>query len=110
MTASCLYRGTVMHRRIKPFAHKLRYRVFWTLLDLDELELLARKLRLFSLERFNLFGFYKADHGDGSKAAGDCEQILTQMYQHDISHNMEWFAYPFGGGYQAPAPLTLDYI
>jgi DUF1365 family protein len=55
-----------MHRRIKPKAHKLRYRVFWTLLDLDELPALGKALRLFSLERFNLFGFYTADHGDGS--------------------------------------------
>lgn len=66
MTASCLYTGTVLHRRIKPRAHKLRYRVFWTLLDLDELPALDKALRLFSRERFNLFGFYTADHGDGS--------------------------------------------
>lgn len=68
MTESCLYTGTVIHRRIKPKAHKLRYRVFWTLLDLDELPVLGKALRLFSLERFNLFGFYTADHGDGSPA------------------------------------------
>ena len=55
-----------MHRRIKPKVHKLRYRVFWTLLDLDELPALGKKLRLFSLERFNIFGFHTADHGDGS--------------------------------------------
>ena len=66
MTASCLYAGAVMHRRFTPRAHKLNYRVFWTLLDLDELGLLDRTLWLFSLERFNLFGFYNADHGDGS--------------------------------------------
>ncbi len=66
MTASCLYTGTVMHRRFKPRAHRLSYRVFWTLLDLDEIPLLTRSLRWFSLERFNLFGFYNADHGDGS--------------------------------------------
>ena len=66
MTASALYSGTVLHRRFKPRVHKLRYRVFWTLLDLDELPELDGTLRLFSLERFNLFGFYNADHGDGS--------------------------------------------
>jgi DUF1365 family protein len=63
---SCLYTGTVMHRRFKPRAHRLNYRVFWTLLDLDELPRLSARLRLFSLERFNLFGFRNADHGDGS--------------------------------------------
>lgn len=66
MTESCLYTGTVMHRRIKPKAHRLRYRVFWTLLDLDELPSLDKALRLFSLKKFNLFGFCTADHGDGS--------------------------------------------
>lgn len=63
---SCLYTGTVMHRRFKPRAHRLSYRVFWALLDLDELPRLSARLRLFSLERFNIFGFRNADHGDGS--------------------------------------------
>jgi DUF1365 family protein len=66
MTSSCLYTGTVMHRRFKPKQHRLSYRVFWALLDLDELPALANKLRFFSRERFNLFGFYTVDHGDGS--------------------------------------------
>lgn len=65
-TASCLYTGTVMHRRLKPHAHRLNYRVFWCLFDLDELPYLPSRLRLFSLEGFNLFGFRNADHGDGS--------------------------------------------
>jgi hypothetical protein len=55
-----------MHRRLKPVEHKLRYRMFWTLLDLDEIPQLDGALRFFSHERFNLFGFYNADHGDGS--------------------------------------------
>jgi uncharacterized protein len=63
---SALYVGTVMHRRIKPRAHKLRYRVFWLLLDLDEIVQLDANLRLFSRKRFNLFSFRNADHGDGS--------------------------------------------
>ena len=77
MTISCLYTGSVMHRRIKPKTHKLRYRAFWTLLDLDELPSLDKKLRLFSMERFNLFGFYTADHGDGSKVP-----LRTQAEKH----------------------------
>lgn len=63
---SCLYVGTVMHQRFKPRAHRLSYRVFWALLDLDELPRLSSRLRLFSLERFNIFGFRNSDHGDGS--------------------------------------------
>lgn len=64
--SSCLYTGTVMHRRFKPHAHRLNYRVFWCLLDLDELPHLPSRLRFFSLKGFNLFGFRNADHGDGS--------------------------------------------
>jgi DUF1365 family protein len=55
-----------MHRRLRPRAHKLRYRVFWMLLDLDEIDDLSRRLRLFSHNRFNAVSFHDADHGDGS--------------------------------------------
>jgi DUF1365 family protein len=63
---STLYAGTVTHRRVRPRPHRLRYRVFWMLLDLDEIEQLPRRLRLFSHNRFNAVSFFGADHGDGS--------------------------------------------
>ena len=66
--ASALYRGRVMHRRLRPRAHRLTYRVFWLLLDLAEVDGLDRRLRLFSRDRFNLLSFHDRDHGDGSGA------------------------------------------
>jgi uncharacterized protein len=63
---SALYVGTVMHRRLRPRPHRLRYRVFWMLLDLDEIEHPPQSLRLFSHNRFNAVSFFSADHGDGS--------------------------------------------
>ena len=63
---STLYAGTVMHRRVRPRAHRLRYRVFWMLLDLDEIAALPHILRLFSHNRFNAVSFFDNDHGDGS--------------------------------------------
>ena len=63
---SALYVGSVVHRRLRPRAHRLRYRVFWMLVDLDEIDDLARGLRLFSRNRFNAVAFYDADHGDRS--------------------------------------------
>lgn len=66
MTASSLYSGWVTHHRLRPKVHRLRYRVFWMLLDLDELDGLSRKLKLFSRNRFNLASFFDRDHGDGS--------------------------------------------
>jgi len=63
---SALYVGSVMHRRLRPRAHNLRFRVFWILLDLDELDRLPRTVRLFSYNRLNAVSFHDADHGDGS--------------------------------------------
>ncbi|MDC7788598.1 DUF1365 family protein [Rhodoplanes sp. TEM] len=64
---SAVYTGAVVHRRLKPRAHALRYRCFWMLLDLDEIDALAATLRLFSRDRFNLFTFRNADHGAGTE-------------------------------------------
>ena len=60
---SALYAGQVVHRRLAPKGHLFRYSVFSMLLDLDELDTLHRGLRLFSVNRFNLFSFFERDHG-----------------------------------------------
>jgi uncharacterized protein len=61
-----LYRGEVVHQRLRPRRHRLRYRMFSLLLDLDQLPALDARLRLLSVNRANLFSFHEADHGDGS--------------------------------------------
>lgn len=61
--ASALFTGKVTHRRARPRRHALTYRVFWMLLDLDEIEALDARLRVFSRNRFNLLSFHDADHG-----------------------------------------------
>jgi DUF1365 family protein len=43
--------------------------MFQLLLDLDEAPLLARRLRLFSVNRFNLFSHHDRDHGEGRPGA-----------------------------------------
>jgi DUF1365 family protein len=63
---SALYAGIVTHRRLRPRRHRLRYRVFSLLLDLDEIPAVCARLRLLSHRRFNLFGFDERDHADGS--------------------------------------------
>jgi DUF1365 family protein len=75
---SALYLGSVVHRRLRPRTHRLRYRVFYLLLDIDELPRLARKLRFFSLGRFNLFAFSPRDHlsGETDDLRGQIEGIL----------------------------------
>ena len=64
--ASALFLGDVTHVRVRPRRHRLNYRIASMFLDLDELASLDRRLRLFSVNRFNLFSFYAKDRGDGS--------------------------------------------
>ncbi|MBX9458233.1 MAG: DUF1365 family protein [Rhizobium sp.] len=64
--ASALYPGHVTHARLKPRVHRLNYRIYSLLLDLDELDEVDRRLRWFSVDRFNLFSFHRRDRGDGS--------------------------------------------
>ncbi|MCI4678355.1 DUF1365 family protein [Rhodoblastus acidophilus] len=66
MSESALYAGLVTHHRVRPRDHRLAYRIYSLLLDLDELDALDRRLRLFSVDRFNLFSFHSRDRGDGS--------------------------------------------
>lgn len=65
---SALYRGVVVHARERPRTHRLRYRVFMLLLDLDELDEVDRRLRLFSHNRFNLLAWHDSDHGERRRA------------------------------------------
>lgn len=60
---SALYAGHVVHSRMRPKKHSLRYRVFSLLLDLDELDVLNRSLRFFGHNRRALFSFWDKDHG-----------------------------------------------
>jgi hypothetical protein len=62
---SALYRGEVVHSRLRPKRHSLGYKVFCLLLDLDELEALTGRFALLGIERPSLFSFRQSDHGDG---------------------------------------------
>ncbi len=60
---SSLYEGQVIHQRFTPRPHRLSYHIFQVLLDLDRLDDDLKPLKVFSRNRFNLFGFYDRDHG-----------------------------------------------
>ncbi|WP_298923186.1 DUF1365 domain-containing protein [uncultured Ramlibacter sp.] len=75
---SALYTGHVMHQRMRPLRHGLRYRVFSLLLDLDELPALCKRLRWLSLDRFNLFSIHQRDHGAG-EAGGLRSHVERQL-------------------------------
>ena len=80
MFASGLYPGVVTHARLKPRRH-----AFMLLLDLDELAALNRRLKLFSLRRFNLTGFDERRHGDGSDTPLKA-QVEARLADAGIAH------------------------
>lgn len=76
--ASEILSGTVMHRRLRPVAHRFAYRVFFLRLDLAQLE--ASENRFFSLNRFNLASFHFRDHGarDGTHPLPWIREVLAR--------------------------------
>ena len=54
---SSIYTGTVIHKRFKPKIHSFNYKVFSLLIDLEELELMHKELKLFSYNKFNIISF-----------------------------------------------------
>ncbi len=110
MNHSCLYAGQVMHHRMKPKRHRFIYRVTSMLVDLDELPTLAQRLKLFSLNRFNLFSFYERDHGDGSERPL-IEQVRDTLSQKGLDlgqGRVELLCYPRLLGYVFN-PLSVFY-
>lgn len=61
---SHILEGTVRHRRARPFVYALEHAVYYLALDLDELDLVDRSLRLVSRNRPNLLSFRDGDHLD----------------------------------------------
>ena len=74
------YIGDVMHQRMKPVTHRFVYRVFTILVDLARLDETQRKSPIFSVNRFNLMGFYEKDHGprDGSRLLPYAQDLLQK--------------------------------
>lgn len=98
---SSLYVGSVMHRRLQPRMHRFRYRAFWLLLNLDELDELSSKLRWFSHNRPNIFSLYDTDHGDGTETS-----LRVQVERHLSEAGVD----PSGGQIRLLCmPRTLGY-
>jgi DUF1365 family protein len=98
---SCLYECRVLHHRFSPKTHRFLYRIFLFALDLDELEALHGKLRLFSLRRPNLYSFRDRDYfptGEPvhpaatparSPASGDPPPLKARVVAHLASHGID---------------------
>ncbi|MET3925677.1 DUF1365 family protein [Devosia sp. 2618] len=105
--AGAIYVGDVVHKRARPKRHSLRYRVFSLLVDLDQLDSMNEKLRLFSLNRFNLVSLFTKDFGqrDGSSIADFVRRKAAAAGGTDIAR-IRMLAYPriFGFAFN---PITV---
>ena len=59
---SVLYKCNVMHHRLEPKRHSFNYDVFMFYIDIEEIDMLAKKYWLFSRNAFNAFSFQDKDH------------------------------------------------
>jgi len=93
---SCIYAGKVVHKRLSPAEHGFAYRVVAVCLDLDELDLLDRNLRLFSRGKWNLTSFHDQDVGEPvAKPSGDkIRSLLRSAGLERFSSRIQLLCYP----------------
>jgi len=103
-----LYPGRVSHTRVRPVHHRLSYQVFAILFDCGRLDALARRLRLFSRNRFNLFSLHDKDHGDGSSLEGYARKLVAGTPEGARVTRFMMLCYPRILGYTFN-PLTVYY-
>jgi hypothetical protein len=92
-----------MHHRFAPKVHHFQHDIFMFYLDLDELDLVAKKIFLFGHNRNNLYSFRDADH----EPAGENplkERILDFLRQNGIDLR------PFGRVMLLTLPRVFGYV
>ena len=108
--AGALYPGVVVHKRLRPKAHALRYRVFCLLLDVDRIAEVTGRVRLFSYNRFNAVSFYDRDHGgfEGKSVAQHARDTFAAAGLDHASARVMLLCYPriLGYGFN---PISVFY-
>ena len=111
INSSCIYKGTVVHKRFKPKKHFFKYNVFSMLIDLDEISEMDKKLSIFSFNKFNILSFFNIDHGprDGSSLINWVKSTLRKNKIHFNGIKIKLLCYPRIFGYVFN-PLSIFYI
>ena len=108
---SCIYIGSVIHKRFKPKKHFFKYSVFSLFLDLDEINELDQKILFFSYNKFNILSFFDKDHGyrDGSSIKNWLIHVLQKKNISTINIKIKILCYPRIFGYVFN-PLSIFFI
>ena len=111
INSSCIYNGQVIHKRFKPKEHFFKYKVFSLLLDLSELSLLDKELKIFSYNRFNILSFYDIDHGprDGTSLISWVKENLNNNNINSNEIKIKLLCYPRVWGYIFN-PLSIFFV
>ena len=111
INSSCIYNGQVIHKRFKPKEHFFKYKVFSLLLDLSELNLLDRELKIFSYNKFNILSFYDVDHGprDGTSLISWVKENLNNNNINSKEIKIKLLCYPRVWGYIFN-PLSIFFV
>lgn len=83
-----LYTGEVFHRRLGLAAHAFRYPALFLCFPLSRRAALSNPL--FGYNRFNLFSFHEADHGDGRDAETWIRQVLAEAGLSRLADGEVW--------------------
>lgn len=105
-----LYRGEVMHARLRPMGHRFTYRVLNLLIDLDRLDEADTLSRLFRVNRRGLFSFHERDHGprDGTSLRAHAHRLAARAGIDLSGGRVRLLCYPRLLGY-AFTPLSVYY-
>lgn len=105
-----LYHSQVMHRRVGRPGYRFVYPVFSLLLDIDRLGSIDRRLRLLSVDRWNLLSIRRRDHGprDGSDWRPWVEARLAEVGIDLAGGRVRLLCFPRLLGY-AFNPISLWY-
>ena len=108
---SCIYIGSVIHKRFKPKKHFFKYSVFSLFLDLDEINELDQKILFFSYNKFNILSFFDKDHGyrDGSSIKNWLIHVLQKKNISTMNIKIKILCYPRIFGYVFN-PLSIFFI
>ncbi|TWT64888.1 DUF1365 domain-containing protein [Allorhodopirellula solitaria] len=81
ITHSCLYEGTIRHRRFRDREHEFRFPLFFFYLDLDEVDRVFCAPPWLSTRRFSLVRYHRADFlGDPTLSLADA---IRERVNHD---------------------------
>ncbi len=107
---SCIYEGTVSHRRRVPVEHHFQYRIYMVLLDLDEIPALVGKRSLIGDNKASVRSFLRSDHlrSPSIPLAEELRQTVVQATKRELHGPVRLLTQLRSFGYYM-SPLNLYY-